>query len=81
MSVINWILGKLIDVLNYVIGFLPMSPFHQFIESMQDIPFLGYLNWLIPVGDMIKIGLAWLGVIALFYVYSVIMRWVKLIGG
>lgn len=77
---LNWLLGKLMEGLNYVFGLLPLSPFRGFIEDFGDLPFLGYLNWLIPVGDIIKVGLAWLGVIALFYLYSVIMRWVKLIG-
>nr|DAF20302.1 MAG TPA: hypothetical protein [Inoviridae sp.] len=46
----------------------------------KDLPFLGYLNWFIPIGTIVKVGLSWLAAIALFYIYSIIMRWVKMIG-
>ena len=48
--------------------------------SEMSLPYLGYLNWFLPVASFIKIGLAWLTCIGLFYLYSVAMRWVKLIG-
>ncbi len=59
---------------------MPASPFQQWIDKFGNIPYLGYLNWFIPVAAFVKIGLAWLGCIAIFYIYSVAMRWVKLIG-
>lgn len=59
---------------------LPLSPFQQYIESFKNLPYLGYLNWFIPVGTCIKIGAAWLSAIALFYLYSIVMRWFKMIG-
>lgn len=59
---------------------LPTSPFQQYIKAFGNLPYLGILNWFLPVGAFVKIGLAWLGCIALFYLYSIVMRWVKLIG-
>lgn len=59
---------------------LPTSPFRQFIDDFAELPYLGWLNWFIPVGTFVKIGIAWLSAIALFYMYSVIMRWIKMIG-
>lgn len=59
---------------------LPLSPFQQYIDSFKNLPYLGYLNWFIPVGTCAKIGAAWLSAIALFYLYSIVMRWIKLIG-
>ena len=59
---------------------LPLSPFQQYIASFKNIPYLGYLNWFLPIGTCIKIGAAWLSAIALFYLYSIIMRWLKMIG-
>ena len=43
------------------------------------LPYLGYLNYFVPVGTCLKIGTAWLAAIALFYLYSVLARWIKLI--
>ena len=59
---------------------LPLSPFQQYIQAFGNLPYLGILNWFIPISAMIKIGAAWLGCIAWFYLYSIIMRWVKMIG-
>lgn len=70
------ILDKLLAV---VLSLLPLSPFKEFIDKLGDIPFLGYLNYFIPVGTCLKIGAAWLSAIALFYLYSVVARWIKLI--
>lgn len=59
---------------------LPVSPFHRFLSSFDNIPYLGWFNWFIPIRDFIVIGTAWLTVIAIFYLYSIVMRWVKMIG-
>lgn len=59
---------------------LPTSPFQPYISAFSDLPYLPFLNWFIPVGSFVKIGMAWLAVITMFYVYSIIMRWVKMIG-
>lgn len=65
--------------LSGLLSLLPLSPFTEIISALGSMPFLGYLNWFIPVGTFLKIGSAWLAAIALYYLYSVIARWVKLI--
>lgn len=62
-----------------IISVLPLSPFADAIDSLEQLPYLGYINYFIPVGTCIKIGEAWLAAIALFYLYSVLARWIKLI--
>ena len=59
---------------------LPLSPFSQFIDQFRNLPFLGYLNWFFPVGDCLKVMAAWLTAVGLFYLYSILMRWLKVIG-
>lgn len=59
---------------------LPLSPFSQFIDQFRNLPFLGYLNWFFPVGDCLKVMAAWLTAVGVFYLYSIIMRWLKVIG-
>lgn len=63
-----------------VAAVLPRSPFSDALASFSNLPYLGWLNWFIPVGACIKIATAWLAAIALFYLYGIIMRWVKMIG-
>lgn len=70
------ILDKLLSV---ILSLLPLSPFTDAIDSLTKLPYLGYLNYFVPVNVFIKIGKAWLAAIALFYLYSVVARWIKLI--
>lgn len=59
---------------------LPTSPFADFLAEFSSLPALGYLNWFFPVRDCLRVLLAWLAAYTLYLVYSVIMRWVKMIG-
>lgn len=63
-----------------LLALLPLSPFQQFINQFRGLPYLGWLNWFFPVGDCLVVMLAWLGAVGLFYLYSVLMRWLKMIG-
>ena len=60
-----------------ILSVLPTSPFDKYLDSLGN---LGYLNWFIPVGSFIKILLTWVTAVGVFYIYSIIMRWVKMIG-
>ena len=59
---------------------LPLSPFQQLIDNFRSLPYLGWLNWFFPVGDCLVVMGVWLGAVGLFYLYSIVMRWVKMIG-
>lgn len=63
-----------------IVELLPTSPFADFIDEFSSLPWLGYLNWFFPVRQCLIVLSAWLAAIALFYLYSVLMRWVKMIG-
>lgn len=69
----NSLAHKLLDL-------LPVSPFQEFVASFSSLPYLGWLNWFFPVGDCLVVMLAWLGAVGLFYLYSIVMRWLKMIG-
>jgi hypothetical protein len=63
-----------------LLSVLPTSPFDKYLTAFSSLPYLSWLNWFIPIRDCIKVGEAWLTAIAVFYLYSIIMRWVKMIG-
>lgn len=67
-------------LIDQLLQILPTSPFAQFIDDFSSLPWLGVLNWFVPVQQILTVMVAWLGAVSLFYLYSVIMRWVKLIG-
>lgn len=68
------------SIIDQLISMLPGSPFAEFVDQFAALPSLGYLNWFFPVRQCLVVLAAWLAAITLYYVYSVIMRWVKLIG-
>lgn len=59
---------------------LPMSPFRGYLQYFAELPYLGWLNWFFPVRDCLLVMAAWLTAITGFYLWSVVMRWVKVIG-
>lgn len=59
---------------------LPRSPFQEYIAAFADMPFLGWLNWFVPVRAILVVCGSWLGAVGLFYLYSIVMRWLKVIG-
>lgn len=63
-----------------ILNVLPRSPFRGFIDSIPNLPGLPWLNWFFPVSECLAVMALWLVAVALFYVYSVVMRWIKLIG-
>lgn len=65
--------------LNAVLALLPTSPFVSFIDAIEGIPFLSALNYFIPISTFIGIGEAWLVSIGVFYLYSILLRWIRAI--
>lgn len=63
-----------------LLDLLPTSPFQEFISDFASLPYLGWLNWFFPVGDCLVVMGVWLGAVGLFYLYSILMRWLKMIG-
>lgn len=65
-----------------VIHLLPESPF-VVLEDLAINEFwsdvLSFVNWFVPIGTMISITEVWLTGVAVYYVYQVALRWVKVI--
>ena len=58
---------------------LPLSPFSKYINQLSGLPYLGYLNWFIPIGTILTIFATYLGAVAIYYLYTIILRWVRAI--
>lgn len=62
-----------------IVSFLPGSPFKAIIGSLSGVPYMAELNWFFPVHECVVVIEVWLTAVALFYVYSAIMRFIRLL--
>lgn len=77
---LNQFLNVLLKLVGQLLDILPKSPFQGFIEQLRgSISHVGWLNWFLPVKSMLVVGGVWLSAIAIYYIYSAILRWIKAI--
>lgn len=74
-DILQWIQEKA-QALLYL---LPTSPFRKAIDLLGNIPYIQYINWFIPIEEIILILLWWGSAIAVYYAYMIIFRWIKAI--
>lgn len=80
--ILNTIIVLFSKVLSLIFSILPNSPFVSLNAMVLDTgidKYLGYLAWVIPIGNILSILAVWLGCMSIYYVYSIVMRWIKLI--
>lgn len=65
------IFEKLFD---FILGWLPLDPFIDYINSLSTPSYLGYVNWFFPVSDVLVVMSTWLTYLALYYLISVVLR-------
>lgn len=76
--IINKIIYIVGVVLNTIFGLLPNTPF--IISDTSVIGgYMGYLNWIIPIDKILIVTVSWLSAITLYYVYQIVLRWIKAI--
>lgn len=62
-----------------IVSFLPGSPFKAIIATLEGVPYMAELNWFFPVHECVVVMEVWLTAVALFYIYSAIMRFIRLL--
>lgn len=77
----QWLIDGLAVVLGWIISILPDSPISEFNAETPDNVVLGYITYFIPFPTMLLHFTAILSCIAIYYVYRVIARWLKLVRG
>lgn len=50
-----------------LIAILPVSPFKAIIETMAELPYIGYFNWFFPVGRCLTASAAWATCLGIWY--------------
>lgn len=74
-SVTDWIY----IMLQAVINLLPNSPFASISIPTSLSNVLGYINYVIPVANIVKVTALWVTAIVTYYVILLILRWVKVV--
>lgn len=64
-----------------VIELFPTSPFVILDEMSNSEVFewLQMMNWFVPVNTFVGILEPWLSCVAVYYVYQIVLRWVKVV--
>lgn len=77
----DWITSGLIDLAIAIISIFPTSPFVILDElsTTEIYDWIQMLNWFIPISSFVAILEAWLSCVAVYYVYQVVLRWIKVI--
>lgn len=62
------------QIFNSIFSILPSSPFTSFLDNFESIPYLGWLNWFIPVGACVKVATVWGTAILGYYAVQFIIK-------
>jgi len=82
VDAVNDVLGGFVDIVDVLLGWLPDSPFREPIESISSGVFsemFGYINYFLPVSEMLAVTTVWLSAVVVYYGVSVVLRWIKAI--
>ena len=71
--------GVKVILLTIVLSLLPSSPFVGFNSIISGLPFLSYLNWFLPIPEMLVIFESWLVVVAIYYSILFILNYVGIL--
>lgn len=72
------------SVISFAVGvveFFPSSPFRILddLSNSEVYEWLRMVNWFLPIGTFVGILEGWLTCVAVYYVYQIVLRWIKVI--
>lgn len=76
---VNFLISELGNLGQALVRLLPSSPLQW--TAVVDSEILSWVNWLIPIGEMVVIGEMWLIAILGWYIIRPILKWIKIAGG
>lgn len=77
-TIFTSVANALNEALGSILFFLPESPM-KILDYAPLKPYLGLFNYLFPVAEILAFLELWVTCIATYYVYQIILRWVKAI--
>lgn len=77
----NYLIEMIGGALGWVVDLLPDSPADSFKNDRPDGIELGYITWFIPFPTMISHFAVFLTSLAVYYLYRIVARWLKVVRG
>ena len=71
--------GIKVILLTVVVSLLPSSPFTNFNSLITNIPYLGYLNWFLPISEILVVLESWLVVVSIYYSILFVINYVGIV--
>lgn len=85
LSGLQMIIGAILDgIVALLCAILPKSPFKSYQHLFSEFEYLEYVNYFLPISEMVAVMQTWLLCVALWYVWNMvrdIMSWVSGYGG
>lgn len=78
IDLINFIVKCIGGILSVIFSILPPSPF-TIISNTPLKEYLPYINYFVPVNEIVNILQLWLVAVGGYYIYQVALRWIKAI--
>lgn len=81
-SIIDWMDSLVEKFWDKILNFLPGDPFTEYIYQLKYgtiSQYLGYINYFFPVKFLFMALGSFLSCLAVYYIYSIILRWIKAI--
>lgn len=79
VDLLNFLIKALGAVLGFIVNILPTSPFQGIINNNDVKEFLSGLAWIIPFNTLLGVFQTWVTCVLAYYLYSIVMRWLKMI--
>lgn len=78
ISLLNFIIDSAAALISAIFILLPNSPFDS-VSLAPISKWLGYLNYLLPITEIIGILTLWGSCIGIYYLYQIALRWIKVV--
>lgn len=72
-------IGIKILLISFVLALLPASPFTGFEYLVARIPYLSFVNWFVPISEMLVVLESWLVVVSIYYGLLYILNYTGLV--
>lgn len=79
-QVASWLVGGLFDLLALLLGLLPhvdLPDVEGIVAASGASSYLGWLNWVLPVGTLVGITSAWAAGLIAYQAYRVFVSWFR----